>query len=121
METKQGLCMTLEDMKEIKQFAKSMGYIIREDWGENLFTARFPLSHSIYCTVLDFSYTDAKAVNLSDIPVERIITDDYRGSTKFYIEDLRKTTVINFLCQKWKEYKELIGEKKLEQIQSDFN
>ena len=97
METKKGLCMTLEDMKEIKQFAKSMGYIIREDWGENLFTARF------------------------HIPVERIITDDYRGSTKFYIEDLRKTTVKNFLCQKWKEYKELIGEKKLEKIQGDFN
>lgn len=121
METKKGLCMTLEEMKEIKLFAKSMGYIIREDWGENLFTARFPLSHSIYCTVLDFSYTNAKFVNLSDIPVELIITDDYRGSTKFYLENLSKNSVKNFLCEKWKEYKELLEDKKLEQMQGDFN
>ena len=113
--------MTLDDMKEIKQYAKILGYVIREEWDENLFTARFPLSTSIYCTVLDFSYTDAKCVNLSDISVERIINDDYRISTKFYIEDLSKNTIKNFLSRKWKEYKEFVEEKKLEKIQDDFS
>lgn len=114
--------MKLEEMLEMKEFARGLGYVIREnDWIDSRkFTARFPNS-TVYSTVLDFTYEGCDYVNLCETCVERLIQGDLHGSQTFYIGELNKDAVQNFLVQRWKDYKDYIEAIKLNNIESDFN
>ena len=57
-------------MIEMKEFARGLGYTIREnDWIDHRkFTVRYP-SSTIYSTVLDFTYEGCDYVNLDESSV----------------------------------------------------
>lgn len=116
--------MTVNEMIEMKEFARGLGYIIREnDWIDHRkFIVRYP-SSTIYSTVLDFTYEGCDYVNLSESSVERLIPGDLHGNPRqtFYIGELNKDAVQNFLVQRWKDYKDYIEAIKLNNIESDFN
>lgn len=114
--------MTINEMIEMKEFARGLGYIIREnDWIDHRkFTARYP-SSTVYSTVLDFTYEGCDYVNLCETSVERLIHGDLHGTQTFYIGELNKDAVQNFLVQRWKDYKDYIEAIKLNNIESDFN
>ena len=114
--------MTTEEMIEMKEFARNLGYTIREnDWIDHRkFTVRYPNS-TIYSSVLDFTYEGCDYVNMCESAVERVIQGECRASQTFYIGELNKDTVQNFLVQRWKDYKDYIEAIKLNNIESDFN
>lgn len=114
--------MTINEMIEMKEFARGIGYTIREnDWIDHRkFTARYPNS-ALYSCVLDFTYEGCDYVNLCETAVERLIQGDLHGTQTFYIGELNKDAVQNFLVQRWKDYKDYIEAIKLNNIESDFN
>ena len=109
-------------MIEMKEFARGLGYTIREnDWIDHRkFTARYPNS-DVYSTVLDFTYEGCDYVNLCETCVEKMINGIERSPHTFYIGELNKDAVQNFLVQRWKDYKDYIEAIKLNNIESDFN
>lgn len=116
--------MTINEMIEMKEFARGLGYTIREnDWEDHRkFTVRYPNS-TLYSTVLDFTYDGCKYVNLCESPIEILIPGDLHGNPrqKFYVGELNKDAVQNFLVKRWKDYKDYIESIKLNKIDSDFN
>lgn len=114
--------MTLNEMIEMKEFARGLGYTIREnDWIDHRkFTVRYPNS-TIYSAVLDFTYDGCDYVNMCESVVERLIQGDLYGTQTFYIGELDKSAVKKFLVQRWKDYKDYIEAIKLNNIESDFN
>lgn len=84
------------------------------------FTVRYPNS-AIYSTVLDFTYEGCDYVNLCETIVENLIKGDIHATQAFYIGELNKDAVKNFLVQRWKDYKDYIEAIKLNNIESDFN
>ena len=109
-------------MLEIKEFARGLGYTIREyEWIDHRkFTVRYPNS-ILYSAVLDFTYDGCDYVNLCETDVESLIKGDLHTSHTFYIGELYKNAVQNFLVQRWKDYKDYIEAIKLNNIESDFN
>lgn len=114
--------MTINEMIEMKEFARGLGYTIREnEWRDHRkFTVRYPNS-PIYFTVLDFTYDDCDYVDLCENSVERLLSRDLLGSQTYYISELDKDAVHNFLVKRWKDYKDYIEAIKLNNIDSDFN
>ena len=114
--------MTINEMIEMKEFARGLGYTIREnDWIDHRkFTVRYPNS-TIYSAVLDFTYDGCDYVNLCETIVESLIKGDLHGTQTFYIGELNKDAVQNFLVKRWKDYKDYIEVIKLNNIESDFN
>lgn len=116
--------MTIDEMIEMKEFARVLGYTIREnDWEDHRkFTVRYPNSR-LYSTVLDFTYEGCKYVNFCESPIEMLIPGDLHGNPKqtFFVGELNKDAVQNFLVQRWKDYKDYIEAIKLNKIESDFN
>ena len=115
--------MTIEEMIEMKEFARGLGYTIREnDWIDHKkFAVRYPNSN-IYSCVLDFTYEGCNYVNLCETSVERLIKEATHSSTQtFYVSELNKDAVQNFLVKRWKDYKDYIEAIKLNNIESDFN
>jgi hypothetical protein len=114
--------MTINEMIEMKEFARGLGYTIREnDWIDHRkFTVRYPNS-TLYSTVLDFTYEGCDYVNLCESVVERLIQGDLHATQTFYVGELNKDAVQNFLVQRWKDYKDYIEAIKLNKIESDFN
>lgn len=116
--------MTIDDMIEMKEFARGLGYTIRENdfVDHRKFTVRYPNS-SIYSTILDFTYENCNYVNLDESSVESLIPENLHGNPRqtFYVGELDKDAVQNFLVQRWKDYKDYIEAIKLNKIESDFN
>ena len=116
--------MTINEMIEMKEFARGLGYTIRENdfVDHRKFTVRYPNS-SIYSTILDFTYENCNYVNLDESSVESLIPENlHRNKRKtFFVSELNKDAVQNFLVQRWKDYKDYIEAIKLNKIESDFN
>lgn len=114
--------MTINEMIEMKEFARGLGYTIREnDWKDSRqFTVRYPNS-IVYSTVLDFTYEGCDYVNLSESSVERLLGKDLSVNQKFSIRELDKDAVQNFLVKRWKDYKDYIEAIKLNNIECDFD
>lgn len=113
--------MTINEMIEMKEFARELGYTIREnDWRDNRqFTVRYPNS-TLYSTVLDFTFDDCDYVNLSESSVERLLGKE-SITQRFSIRELDKDAVQNFLVKRWKDYKDYIEAIKLNNIECDFD
>ena len=113
--------MTINEMIEMKEFARGLGYTIREnDWIDHRkFTVRYPNS-TFYSTVLDFTYEGCDYVNLSESSVERLLGKD-SVNQKFSIRELDKDAVQNFLVKRWKDYKDYIEAIRLNNIECDFD
>lgn len=113
--------MTIDNMIEMKEFARELGYTIREnDWNASRqFAVRYPNS-TPYSTVLDFTYDGCDYVNLSESSVERLLGKDLYSNQRFSIRELDKDAVHNFFVKRWKDYKDYIEAIKLNNIECDF-
>ena len=114
--------MTIDEMIEMEEFARGLGYTIREnDWVDHRkFTVRYPNS-IVYSAVLDFTFDDCDYVNLSESSVEKFLEKDLSVKQKFSIRELDKDAVHNFLVKRWKDYKDYIEAIKLNNIECDFD
>lgn len=112
--------MTINEMIEMKEFARGLGYTIREI-DNRKFTVRYPNS-ATFSTVLNFTYNGCNCVNLCESSVERMLKEDLSFlAQRFYIRELDKYAVQNFLIKRWKDYKDYMEAIKLNNIDSDFN
>ena len=78
--------MAIDDMIEMKEFARGLGYTIRaNDFVDHRkFTVRYPNS-SIYSTILDFTYENCNYVNLDESSVESLIPENlHRNKRKTF-------------------------------------
>ena len=114
--------MTLNEMIEMKEFARGLGYTIREnDWKDSRqFTVRYPNS-TLHSTVLDFTYDGCDYVDFCESSVERLLGKDLSIHQRFSIRELDKDAVHNFLVKRWKDYKDYIEAIKLNNIECDFD
>lgn len=119
--------MNVYGMQKIKDFARSIGYVVEENGWQNkkMFTVRYPLAYDEYNTVIDYSYTSLDFVDLSnetpEQQVENTISLEDEKYTTYRIKEIRPKFIKQFLIDKWSEYKKYLTEVKLNNIERDFN
>ena len=119
--------MNVYSMQKIKDFARSIGYVVEESGWQNkkMFTVRYPLAYDEYNTVIDYSYTSLDYVDLSNMTpeqlVENTIDSDDEICTTYRIKEIRPKFIKQYLIDKWTEYKKYLSEVKLNNIERDFN
>ena len=119
--------MTIDEMQEIKAFARSLGYVISEGsnlWSnDKMFTVLYPNTYSEYNTILDFTFSNLDAVDLTNHSARKLMTEevDCLDVNTFDLKTLDNEEVKQFLIYKWEEYKRYFTTIKLNNIESDFN
>lgn len=69
----------------------------------------------------DFTGDECDYVNLCETAVEKLMAGNLPCLQTFYIGELDKDAVQNFLVKRWKDYKDYIEAIKLNKIESDFD
>lgn len=119
--------MNVYGMQKIKDFARSIGYVVEESgWlNKKMFTIRYPLAYDEYNTVIDYSYNSLDYVDLSNETPEQLVENtislDDAKYTTYRIKEIRPKFIKQYLIDKWSEYKKYLTEVKLNNIESDFN
>ena len=119
--------MNVYGMQKIKDFARSIGYVVEESGWQNkkMFTVRYPLAYDEYNTVIDYSYNSLDFVDLSNETAEELVKNTLdlteEKYTTYRIKEIHPKFIKQFLIDKWSEYKKYLTEVKLNNIERDFN
>lgn len=119
--------MNVYGMQKIKDFARSLGYVVEESGWQNkkMFTVRYPSAYDEYNNVIDYTYTSLDYVDLSNETPEQLVENTISLTdekyTTYRIKEIRPKFIKKFLIDKWTEYKKYLTEVKLNNIERDFN
>ena len=118
--------MNVNGMQKIKEFARNLGYVVDDrKWRDSrMFTIYYPLANDEFNTVVDFTWNSLQFVDICYEEVEKMVEryidyDDQKYKT-YKISEIRPKFIKEHLVKKWKEYKNYLINRKVEEIKKDF-